>query len=53
MTIFANAPETLGERERDIIVLRYYSGKTLKEIAEQMDISCSYVKILQNKAFSS
>ena len=46
----ANALETLDERERDIIVLRYYSGKTLKTIAEQMDISYAYVKILQNKA---
>lgn len=46
----AKALEELEERERDIIVLRYYSGKTLKEIAEQMDISYAYVKILQNKA---
>ena len=48
---FANALESLDERERDIIVLRYYSGKTLKEIAEGLQISYAYVKILQNKAF--
>lgn len=46
----ANALETLDERERDIIVLRYYSGHTLKDIAAQLGISYAYVKILQNKA---
>ena len=46
----AKALRELDERERDIIILRYYSGKTLKEIAEQMDISYAYVKVLQNKA---
>lgn len=49
----ADALEKLDSRERDIIILRFYSGKTLKEIAEKMDISYAYVKILQNKAFSS
>ena len=46
----ATALEALDERERDIIILRYYSGKTLKEIAAQLDISYAYVKILQNNA---
>ena len=46
----AAALETLDERERDILILRYYSGKTLKQIASQMDISYAYVKVLQNKA---
>ncbi len=46
------ALETLDERERDIIILRFYSGKTLKEITEQMGISYAYGKVLQNKAFS-
>ncbi len=46
----ADALERLDERERDIIILRYYSGKTLKEIAEKMGISYAYVKVLQNKA---
>lgn len=46
----ADALETLPERERDIIILRYYSGKTLKEISGKLGISYSYVKILQNKA---
>ena len=47
----ANALETLDERERDIIILRFYSGKTLREISSQMGISYAYVKVLQNKAF--
>lgn len=47
----AKALEALDEREWDIIILRFYSGKTLKEIAAQMGISYAYVKVLQNKAF--
>lgn len=48
----AKALETLDERERDIIIRRFYSNKTLKDIAEQMGISYAYVKILQNNAFA-
>ena len=47
----AKALETLDERERDIVILRFYSGKTLREISSQMGISYAYVKVLQNKAF--
>lgn len=46
----AAALEKLDERERDIIVLRYYSGKTLKEITARLGISYAYGKVLQNKA---
>lgn len=49
----ASALESLNERERDIIILRFYKGKTLTEIAEQMGISYAYVKVLQNKAFGA
>lgn len=49
----ADALETLEERERDIIILRFYKGMTLAEIAKQMDISYSYIKVLQNKAFGA
>lgn len=42
----------LDERERDIIVLHYYSGLTLKATAERMGISYAYVKILHNKALT-
>lgn len=52
LEMLAGALEELDERERDIIVLRYYSGRTLREISEQMGISYAYVKVLQNKAMS-
>ena len=48
----ADALETLEERERDIIILRFYCGKTLKDISVQMGISYAYVKVLQNNAFA-
>lgn len=48
----ADALEKLDERERDIVVLRYYKGITLKEIAFKLGISYAYVKILHNKALS-
>lgn len=46
----ADALEALEERERDIIILRFYSGKTLREIAAQLGISYAYVKVLQGRA---
>ena len=49
----AKALETLDERARRIIILRYYSGKTLKDIAAEMDISYAYVKILHAKALAA
>ena len=52
LEVLANALETLDERERGIIILRFYSGKTLKEIAEKMDISYAYVKLLQSRALA-
>lgn len=48
----ADALETLEERERDIIILRFYCGKTLREISSQVSISYAYVKVLQNNAFA-
>lgn len=46
----ASALERLNERERDIIVLHYYSGRTLKDIAQIMSISYSYIKLLHLNA---
>lgn len=46
----ASALERLNERERDIIVLHYYSGRTLKDIAQIMSISYSYTKLLHLNA---
>lgn len=48
----ADALEHLDERKRDIIILRYYSGVSLKEIAERMGISYTYVKVLQTQAMT-
>lgn len=49
----ADALNQLNERERDVIILHFYSGKTLKEISEHMGISYSYVKLVQNKALEN
>ena len=46
----AKGLEALPERERDILVLHFYQGRKLKDIAETMNISYSYVKILQKTA---
>lgn len=46
----ADALEKLDERERDIIILRYYKGMKLKDIADVIGISYAYVKLLHNKA---
>ena len=51
LEILAKALEALDGRERDIIILRFWSGRTLKEITAQMGISYAYGKVLQNKAF--
>lgn len=49
----ADALERLSERERDIIILHYYSGRTLKDIAEAMGISYSYTKLLHGGALKA
>lgn len=49
----AKALRNLDERERDIIVMRYYEGVSLKDIADKMGISYAYVRVLQNKALQA
>lgn len=49
----AKALRNLDERERDIIVMRYYEGVSLKDIADRMGISYAYVRVLQNKALQA
>lgn len=49
----AKALEMLSERLRDIIVLHYYCGETLKSIAVKMGISYSYIKLLHANALSA
>lgn len=53
LELLAKALETLPERERDLIILHYYSGVSLKEIALRMGISYTYVKVLHNKALTA
>lgn len=48
----ADALEQLDRRSRQIIISRYYSGRTLKDIADHLDISYAYVKILHNAALA-
>lgn len=46
----SKALEQIDERSKQIIILHYYDCLTLKEIAEKLDISYTYVKILHKKA---
>ncbi len=48
----AQALETLPERERDLIILHYYTGYTLKDIAGRMGISYTTAKIAHSSALS-
>ncbi len=47
-----NAMGHLGEREKNIIYLRYYEGKTQTEISEQVGISQAQVSRLEKTALS-
>lgn len=49
----ADALERLDERERDVIVLHYYGGRTLKDIARTMGISYSYIKLIHSNALKA
>lgn len=46
----ADALEQLEQRKRDLIILHYYSGYTLKQAAEKMQMSYANVKIIHAKA---
>lgn len=48
----ACALESLQERERDLIILHYYKGYTLRKIADMMKMSYANAKIIHNKALS-
>lgn len=45
----AQALEALPERERDVIVLHYYHGLTLKEVAAHMRLAYSTVKLCHSR----
>ena len=46
LTRLAEAVPVLEKRERDLIILHYYSGHTLKAAAQMMHISYSYAKLI-------
>lgn len=48
----ADALKTLAERERNIIILHYYYGKSFREISDKLGISYTYVKVLKAKALN-
>jgi len=49
----ADALTALKERERDLIILHYYSGYTLKEVAQRMGMSYINAKVIHKKALSA
>lgn len=50
LEILKKGLKSLSEKERDVIILHYYSKLTLKDAAVKMGISYAYVKILHNNA---
>lgn len=53
LEILADALESLDERSRKIIILKYYSGLTMREVAFKLGISYAYVRLLEKKALSA
>lgn len=49
----ADALETLKESQRDLIVLHYYGGYTLKEVADKMGMSYINAKVIHKKALTA
>ena len=49
----ASALEKLDERDRKLVIMHYYEGKTLKEVADELEISYIYAKVLHQKVLSS
>lgn len=49
----AEALTKLEERQRDLIILHYYDGKTLKEVAAVFGVSYIYIKVLHKKALQT
>lgn len=46
----ANALKKLPEKERDLLIFRYYDNMKLTEISEKMGISYAYAKVVHAKA---
>lgn len=52
LELLAQSLEKLDEKSRKIIILHYYEGIKFKEIAQKMQISYIYVKVLHKKALN-
>lgn len=52
LTELAGALERLDQRMRDIIILHYYTGLSLKETADRMGMSYANVRLLHKKALA-
>lgn len=52
LTALANALKALPERERDTVILHYYHGWKLKEIALRMGLSYTTVKATHSSALA-
>ena len=50
LDVLADALMTLKERERDLIVLHYYRGHTLKVVADMMQMSYINTKVIHKNA---
>lgn len=53
LELLGKALEQLDRRLRDLIILHYYEGMTLKIIAEKMNMSYTNAKVLHKKALNS
>ena len=53
LDLLADALLRLKEKERDLIVLHYYSGHTLREVADMMGMSYINAKVIHKKALES
>ena len=53
LELLGKALEQLDSRLRDLIILHYYEGMTLKIIAEKMNMSYTNAKVLHKKALNS
>lgn len=49
----ADALQRLKEKERDLIILHYYKGYTLKKVAELMGMSYINAKVIHKKALTA
>lgn len=53
LRMLADALESLTERERDLIVLHYYKGMLLKDVAAKMGMSYANAKIIHKKTLTA